>query len=52
VKNIVDVSKIRLYMTRLKEKLESVGEYTWDPIPKIIMKTLMIIEERLDEEAE
>jgi hypothetical protein len=25
VKNIVDVSKIRLYMTRLKEKLESVG---------------------------
>jgi hypothetical protein len=43
VKSIVDVSKIRLYMSRLKDKLEEVGEYTWEPIPKIIMKTMMII---------
>jgi hypothetical protein len=51
VKDLVDVSKIRLCITKLKEKLELVGEYTWEPIPKIIMKTLMIIEERLDEGA-
>lgn len=52
MKNIVDMSRIRLSLSQLKGKLDEVGDCTCDPIPKVIMKTLMMLEERLDEGAE
>ena len=52
LKNIVDMSKIRSCLAKLKLKLDMCGECAWDPLPKLLMKTFVILEEKLDEGAE
>lgn len=54
VKNLVEVSKIRACMIKLKETLDrcSQTEVLWDPLPKLLVKMLIILEEGLEAEAE
>lgn len=53
VKNLVEVSKIRACMMKLKETLDrcSPTEVLWDPLPKLLVKMLIILEEGLEAEA-
>lgn len=52
LKSIVDMSKIRSCLVRLKDELDKCGECAWDPLPKLLMKMFVILEEKLEDGAE
>ena len=49
VKDLVSITRIRFCLSRLKTTLDENWKSDWEPLPKVLVRTKMLMEEKLAE---
>jgi hypothetical protein len=49
VKDLVSITRIRFCLSRLKATLDENWKSDWEPLPKVLVRTKMLMEEKLAE---